>query len=443
MRRGWPHPGLSKQRHPPHPPLPPHPQPRSALRGRSPRWAPGCGREASAYQTDRCQATSPAPLKTSSSSAVLASGHASGHAVPAVDGETDSGPNRARQAPGSSALRVSKGRQDSHCQGCSLGLSPALKQSVARSLSEQGGRPGTAGRGGPCLSSRRFQAAQRKEGARFPGGRTVPVSPNGWPQCPPPVARPCPPPFMFYCHHAYFTCHRCHLDIPGSAPSRVPHIRAPPTPPPRAPLCHCPACGPGVPGPGSGTRQGIRTALWGVGRVFPPNHRRSAPCPFSPSWEVAAGGGGQGKGRREEGRNQWARSHHLWAASPGRKEGRRARPRGWCRIPRPAPPRPEDPTGAGAPPAAPRARTGRRLRGQGATANSLAERRKSKTSGAGGATKETRRQPFGTRGEAAGETKDSEREPEPREPRPAPSAVRTAPGPSPCGRGGGLLSISL
>lgn len=189
MRRGWPHPGLSKQRHPPHPPLPPHPQPRSALRGCSPRWAPGCGREASAYQTDRCQATSPAPLKTSSSSAVLASGHA----VPAVDGETDSGPNRARQAPGSSALRVSKGRQDSHCQGCSLGLSPALKQSVARSLSEQGGRPGTAGRGGPCLSSRRFQAAQRK-GARFPGGRTVPVSPNGWPQCPPPVARPCPPP---------------------------------------------------------------------------------------------------------------------------------------------------------------------------------------------------------------------------------------------------------
>lgn len=105
---------------------------------------------------------------------------------------------------------------------------------------------------------------------------------------------------------------------------------------PPAPLCHCPACGPGVPGPGSGTRQGIRTALWGVGRVFPPNHRRSAPCLFSPSWEVAAGGGGQGKGRREEGRNQWARSHHLWAASPGRKEGRRARPRGWCRIPRPA-----------------------------------------------------------------------------------------------------------
>lgn len=339
MRRGWPHPGLSKQRHPPHPPLPPHPQPRSALRGRSPRWAPGCGREASAYQTDRCQATSLAPLKTSSSSAVLASGHASGHAVPAVDGETDSGPNRARQAPGSSALRVSKGRQDSHCQGCSLGLSPALKQSVARSLSEQGGRPGTAGRGGPCLSSRRFQAAKRKEGARFPGGRTVPVSPNGWPQCPPPVARPCPPPRLCFTVIMLIS-----LVIAATWTFLALHQAGSRTfEPAPAPLCHCPACGPGVPGPGSGTRQGIRTALWGVGRVFPPNHRRSAPCLFSPSWEVAAGGGGQGKGRREEGRNQWARSHHLWAASPGRKEGRRARPRGWCRIPRPARRTPREP----------------------------------------------------------------------------------------------------
>lgn len=332
MRRGWPHPGLSKQRHPPHPPLPPHPQPRSALRGRSPRWAPGCGREASAYQTDRCQATSPAPLKTSSSSAVLASGHA----VPAVDGETDSGPNRARQAPGSSALRVSKGRQDSHCQGCSLGLSPALKQSVARSLSEQGGRPGTAGRGGPCLSSRRFQAAQRK-GARFPGGRTVPVSPNGWPQCPPPVARPCPPPFMFYCHHAYFTCHRCHLDIPGSAPSRVPHIRAPPPPPARPSAIVQPAAQASLArARAPGRAFGQPCGGWGGSSL--PTTVTQLPVPSLPpgKWRREGAARGRGGGRKEG-------TSGLAVTTCGRPApgGRRGAGRGLAGgVGFPAPPRP-------------------------------------------------------------------------------------------------------
>lgn len=180
--------------------------------------------------------------------------------------------------------------------------------------------------------------------------------------------------------------------------------------PPRAPL-PLSSLRPRRPWPGLGHPAGHSDSPVGGGEGLP----SQPPLLCSLSLLSLLGSGG-GRGRPGEGA-EGGRKEPVGSQSPPvggqpREEG--GAPGAASRVVSDPPPRPEDPTGAGAPPAAPRARTGRRLRGQRATANSLAERKKSKTSGAGGATKETRRQPFGTRGEAAGETKDSEREPEPR-----------------------------
>lgn len=159
---------------------------------------------------------------------------------------------------------------------------------------------------------------------------------------------------------------------PHQAGSRTSQpLRAPlPTPETPSAIVQPPTSSAPAQAPGRAFRQPC-----GMGRAFPPNHRHSAPCPFPPSWEVVAGGGVEGKGQREGGKKELAaRSPPLWAASSGRKERRQARPRGWCRVPGSSPCL-EDPRGRGHPPAAPRARTRRRLRGRGAATKSLAERK--------------------------------------------------------------------